>query len=283
MRTATLCSAILAIALTGCSASRPALRHAAPAELVSAASVAAWENLSRPDSLHQVASWVALLGASTTECPTVERSENITILRGDCVDSSGQRHEGFARITTDEDEVRVRLRGYGEPEEGLATGRVRVWTKPYPRYAIDLAIEPGTAPRDPSAPSSWTAIDAKGHRDAAGTWHGTARLVVDGRGRADASATGIEISEACEHEPARGTMELRTEGHTARIEYDGATDCDPEGTGRWWLDGVEQGELSGIDSGMRCDADDDGGSVPASGAMLLLIGVRRRRAWASRT
>ena len=56
-----------------------------------------------------------------------------------------------------------------------------------------------------------------------------------------------------------------------------SSDCDPEGTARWSLNGEDQGELTGVDGDLGCEPSKDGGAVPVSGAMLLLLGARRRR------
>lgn len=77
----------------------------------------------------------------------------------------------------------------------------------------------------------------------------------------------------CEHEALSGQTFLRTDAHEAVITYDGATDCDPESTVTWTLDGAPQGELSGI----ACSIS----AVPVVGgpvallAGLLLLGRRR--------
>lgn len=261
----------------GCSASGRSLRSAPPAALSEPTPVGEWESVARPDGLHVIASFIALVGAAEpSECPVVERSEQVTVLRGGCTDASGERHHGWARVITTDDGARVRLRGFGD-SEGRATGRVRVWAEPRARFDIDLVVEPGLHHGENLPAPAWTAIDAKGSRDEHGAWNGEGRLASEGRGMVRMKARGIVLDDRCSHEPLRGTLELSTKEHTVLVTYDGDVDCDAEGTARWSLDGVDQGELEGIDGGLSCESSEGGGEVPVSGAMVLLVGMRRRR------
>ena len=265
------------LVLAGCSASGPGIRTAPPAPLREPASITEWESLVRPDGLHMLATAIALLGADDGKgsCPRVERSGSVTTLTGDCSDASGKRHEGRARVVTHGNVTRVRLDDYDDAEV-RATGRVRLVSEPQPRFAMDLRLEPGLQLDDSAPAPAWTALDVEGYRDTEG-WHALGTLAAEGRGSVRMRARGIELGKACPHEPLRGTVGLWSGEHQVRIDYDGATDCDPEGTARWSLDGVAQGELEGIAGNMGCEASEDGGEVPVSGAMLLLLGIRRRR------
>lgn len=278
-RAASLTIVALGLSGLGCSASGRALRSAPPAALAEPAPVLAWEDLARPDGLYTIATFVGLVGAQEGPCPRVERSGSVTTVHGKCTDPQGDRIEGKARVIERNGETLVRLRGYGDAEAKV-WGRVRLWTEPRPHFTIDLRIEPGLELEHVPGPApAWTAIEAEGHRDEHGAWQAEGRLAAEGHGRVRMRATDVVLGDECSHEPLRGTTELWAGDEHVVITYDGATDCDSDGTARWSRNGVDQGELSGIDGSLSCDADEQqgGGAVPMSGAMLLMLGLRRRR------
>jgi len=260
------------------------MRKAPPAPLKDAASVGQWELLARPDFLFLLATFTAALDEVQGECPKVERDGAFTIVRGDCVDASGTTHTGYARVSIDDDEIRVRLKNFGEADgvdAGSVSGRVRVWVGDEPRFSMDLLLR-SDEPMDDLAPgSTWLAIKAEGSRNARQEWSMQGELAAEKLGRVKAKASGIDSDrERCKHEPLTGQTELWSGGHHVEIRYDGASDCDEPGTAKWWRDGVEQGELRGISGGLDCSVSGQRGRARFGVVALLLLGVgrcRRRR------
>ncbi len=78
-------------------------------------------------------------------------------------------------------------------------------------------------------------------------------------------------SIVCDFEAASGSTTLTAGGQTAVITYDGATDCSEEATVTWTLDGVDQGELSGV----SCSTS---GGLALGWALPALALLRRRTA-----
>lgn len=278
--------AIVALALpaAGCSASHRQLRKAPPAALADPASVVVWEGLARPDLLHLIAGLLAAVDASKGECPRVDQDGALTVVTANCTDGSGSLRSGRARIVTREGEVRARLRGFGD-HDGLVWGSVRVATEGAPRFALDVRVEANEPMRDLAPGSTWLAIDARGHRDPRGRWTVEGELAAEGRGRVRMRDTELELDdERCSHEPLTGLTELWAGEHHVEIRYDGATDCDDPGTARWWRNGVDQGELSGIAGGSGCSvATRRSDGLGALGVLLLLLGARRRCVTGRRT
>ena len=82
------------------------------------------------------------------------------------------------------------------------------------------------------------------------TWNhvGHAAINSDGvTGHMDVETTDEVTNDSlCTTEALSGTTRFTTSTQTAAVHYDGATDCDLESTVTWTLDGVGQGEISGI-------------------------------------
>ena len=91
-------------------------------------------------------------------------------------------------------------------------------------------------------------------------------------GKVDAVTDNEQIlGDTCNTEALSGTTTLTTDANEVVITYDGASDCDPESTVTWTLNGAAQGELEDV----ACST----GATPASFMMLLgtLFLLRRRR------
>jgi hypothetical protein len=270
------CVAVV-LAATACGSSHRLQRQAPPAALDDAPAVLGWGGLARPELLHTIASWLAAGEPGRGPCPRVERDGALTVITGDCTNESGSRRMGWARIVTGPDEVRARLRGFGD-EEQRVWGRLRVSTEGDPRFALDVRVQ-SSAPMQELAPgATWLAIDASGYRDARGRWFVEGELAAEGKGRVRVRGTDIAFDDdRCAHEPLAGRTELWAGKHHVEIRYDGATDCQDPGTARWWRDGVAQGELGGIPGESGCSVASPRGTDALAGLLVLLVAIGGRR------
>jgi len=120
--------------------------------------------------------------------------------------------------------------------------------------------------------------DGDGDKDDS-LWGGSGRIGSTEVGVVEAQTDDELMSDSvCETEAESGVTTLRAGGDTAAITYDGATECDPEATVRWTLNGADKGELQGV----SCSAapGSQGGCASAAGALLLAAALacsRRRR------
>lgn len=236
-----------------------------------------WEGLARPDVLHTIAVLLSAVGEGEGDCPRVEQDGVFTIVTGGCTDGSGTVRTGWARRITAHDEIRARLHDFGDARTRI-TGRTRVSTEDEPRFELDLRVTSETPMEDLAPGSRWIAIDVQGRVDAQRRWYADGRLAAEGQGAVRIRSSGLEFDrDRCAQEPLGGNVELWSGEHRVEIRYDGATDCDPERTARWWRDGVEQGELRGIEGHAGCSV---GGGREVDGwgwlLVLLIVGLRRR-------
>jgi hypothetical protein len=131
-------------------------------------------------------------------------------------------------------------------------------------------------------------VDTSGDTDNNGTpdtrtWNGSGRLGKasgENAGLIAATTTSEITGEACGSEALAGTSQLSSDGHVVEIGYDGTTDCDSMSTVTWSLDGVAQGELTGVictlsPPGARTRG--TGGAAALLLGLLLVAGERRRR------
>ena len=257
------------------------LRKAPDTALADPTEVARWENLARPDFLALLGMLTVLVEKPEGGCPSVRRDGAYTVVEGGCVDAKGNEHLGRARITHTDGQARARLRDYGKVEGGkktTLTGIVVLDTDTPAEFDIDLRIDAHPDLDDMAPGSTWLAIHATGRKQA-GAWSMQGELATESMGRVRARATDIVLDEdQCGSEPLSGQLELWSGEHHVQIGYDGATDCDSDGTAAWWRDGVAQGELSGIHGTLDCSVDPRGGR-PGLGVgvlALILLGLRRR-------
>jgi hypothetical protein len=111
----------------------------------------------------------------------------------------------------------------------------------------------------------------------ADTWNGSGRMGSTLRGVADVRTTDEVVNDTvCKNEAASGTTTILASGNTVLITYDGATDCQQEGTVKWSYNGAVQGTLEGI----HCAVGQRGevGITLLVAFALLVLCVRRRRA-----
>lgn len=231
-------------------------------------------------------------------CPKTTESETQTILEGGCTDEGGQTWHGKAisnanGITYDgfgftgEDPC-----GEGEtaPTELTLDGHATLssTTGEVVSFSVELELTVVEVDEETCAPTGasgafdydGTVVSPSGNIDTEepSTWNGSGQVALDGFGRVDVATVDEVVDDAiCESEAISGETTVRSDsGGEVVIAYDGATDCDPESTVTWSLDGASQGEISGV----SCSA----GGKPASGQTLGLLGLiaglalaRRRR------
>lgn len=249
---------------------------------------------------------VLSLGANTSPgepeppaCPARTESGDTTTLTGGCIDEDGAEWYGRVTFPTDLNVAATNVsgavvyEGFGSDSAAgcadrpdgrrrqLIDGRVTI-TRTDARldYDIDLATTTTGVGADCSN------LDEEGGLRYTGqaltptgggqTWSGSGTFGSDRFGRYDL-VTEDELIDGtrCEHEPLSGTTTV-TGMDVVVVTYDGATDCDEEGTVTWTLNGVDQGERSGI----RCSASPGArGSFAAALVVfgLCLAGLRRRR------
>ncbi|QRK04310.1 hypothetical protein JQX13_29050 [Archangium violaceum] len=78
----------------------------------------------------------------------------------------------------------------------------------------------------------------------------------------------------CDSEALSGSTTIRSGGHTALIQYDGATDCEDASTVRWSLDGKAMAEMEGV----RCSVTSGPAFSAWSVALLGALRLMRRHA-----
>lgn len=283
-----------------------------PAEL-SPGNVAAFASFSAPN-LFTVAAVLFTIPElnGTPTCPAKTVSGNITTYEGGCVDDSGAEWVGSATSEETESGGMIVYQGFGTRKAELCQGASVTNAFSYTGdltvtktgdgqfdYLIDLAAEYSGADPD-------TCIEVDSHAlyaydgKVAGAPNTTGNLALDkqtswsGSGRVAIAQLGVfstrtdrEIVDGavCEGEALSGTTTLAAGADEAVITYDGATDCEMTSTVQWSLNGVAQGELSGI----RCSAGAathapagaaggrDRGWLAALVAALALSASRRRQ------
>ena len=102
----------------------------------------------------------------------------------------------------------------------------------------------------------------------------TASKSVVASGQMDiATVDEVTNDTLCASEAISGSTHFTTSTQTAAVHYDGGTDCSEESTVTWTLDGVDQGEISGV----SCSSTASGRGLLGLGlSMGLLVGFRRR-------
>ena len=98
------------------------------------------------------------------------------------------------------------------------------------------------------------------------TWNGSGRMGQTDFGRASAITTD-EVYDAtvCDREAISGTTRIQAAKEVV-ITYDGETDCSPDATVTWSLDGADQGTLTGV----SCSS---GSGRGAPFSLLLVTGL----------
>jgi hypothetical protein len=232
-------------------------------------------------------------------CPVQKKDGNTTRLTGGCTDKNGVEWLGsMERVSEGEDTRNARFTydgfGYQKPfscegqagkNKAIFHGTISVTGTPSKKeFTIDLRQEAAGQQNEGScdtanASAAW---EYKGTIDGADsplgegkqTWSGSGRIGYETRGLVEVE-TKAEVVDGsvCDSEAASGSTTIKSNGHTAVIEYDGATDCEEASTVKWSLDGKASGELEGV----SCSA--TGPAFSAwSVALLGALGLMRRRA-----
>jgi hypothetical protein len=261
-------------------------------------------SFSAPTFLFLALSPTAFVGITGEDpaCPVITRTESATTYEGGCVDEDG--NEWFGRATgpaglgtsTELPTGAIVYEGFGSDqatecptsmdgrERTLLDGVVNI-TSEGGTLTFDLelmytqsgVLEDCRVDEDMrfAAVYEGTAV-AEGERT---TWNGSgaigSEVVGVFGGRFDAQTLDEVLDDTiCEDEALSGRTTI-TGDDVATILYDGATDCDAESTATWTLNGVSQGEVSGV----RCSASHGRAStlVPGAIALAMLWLSRRRR------
>lgn len=211
-----------------------------------------------------------------------------TVYTGGCTDEAGDAWHGEATVrAVGEDRGEITYEDFGN--EGLAdcTGGGTVSSRTTidgevtlsedGAFAIDLTGEGDDVDADACTATSaefvlvYDGVQVQ-RTDRIATWSGSGAYGSTTLGRVQAETVDEVLDEdGCESEAQSGTTTLTTKDHEAVITYDGATDCDPESTVTWTLDGADQGEMLDV----SCAA--PGSAFGAWASVVALAGLRRRR------
>ncbi len=295
-----ICSvALLAATVGACGdgASEADFSDYEPAVFGSAENAELWADTSAPN-IYSIP--ILLLAAAdiTAEegCPVRVEDGSTTTFTGGCTDSEGNEWHGEA-VSSEGDGGFLTFDGFGATQQSEDCGGSLTWvadgtmtvTEAGSRndFSVDLVmVTTGPVLEDCQQGESAVTIEYDGTfviDDATDEeiWNGSGRFAETEIGVATITTTDEVRNESiCETEALYGTTRVESDGHTLTITYDGASDCSPDSTVRWAIDGVDQGELTGV----TCSA----GKGTASDLGLLLcvlafvaLSLRRRRSAAS--
>ncbi len=242
------------------------------------------------------------LGNPDTDCPKKTEEGNTVTIEGGCTTASGakiygkatQTREGKFSFTSGAASGSIDLGEVVYQDFGLeadqtcddgtkkkvtmkANGTMKSRQTGTDAYAFDIDIvvkgdlldeETCTVTPDGTLAIVYSGTFTGENPDAEGryqktTWNGSGRMGSTDLGRASATTTDeVYDVTVCEREAASGTTRIQAAKEVV-ITYDGATDCSPDATVTWSLDGAEQGTLTGV----GCTS----GSGRAAPLSLLLV------------
>lgn len=231
-------------------------------------------DLTRADVVHDLANTISAPKAYTVAvvlaaaldpeatCPAASPGPDAetTIYTGGCTDESGHTWFGQATVRVEGEQVGViTYEDFGSegPQTCTSGGTVTsrssfdgtVTLVQDGSYTIDVTGEGDDVDLDAcTATRAEVVLTYEGQRvdtsDTVSVWSGHGEVGNSTLGRAEAETVDEVVDEdGCETEAQSGATTLTTKDHTVVITYDGATDCDPESTVTWTLDGADQGEL----------------------------------------
>jgi hypothetical protein len=216
-----------------------------------------------------------------TDCPTVTEEGDTITLEGDCTETDGDQRVGRAIIVTAANGDRtITLEGYGTTDSRL-TGTVEITAVSATEhdFVLDFDHEGGVVTRYEYSGS------VEGTYGTPTVWNGSGTVERDGiapNGPIEATTVDQRVDdEVCAGASVSGTTTLVAGGHTAVIEYDGATDCDDDNNAQWSVDGVDQGAIEGISCAVRPGARSSAAWIALASIALVL--ARRRACPRSRT
>jgi len=275
-----------------------------PATFDTPADATAWTSASAPRLIFAVVLAYAAADANASlsgeTCPAKAVSGTTTTFTGGCTDMKGRMWIGTASVVDEADRsgsYNYDGFGYTGPKECQGAsyttslkvdgGMTMTSSGDVGTFDIDLEQE-GTGVSDADCTTLHdtfaiqytgtvrpTGVDANGDGDLDDDlYNGSGKVGSTLRGVASAKTENELISRAtCQDEAASGTTTLEAGGHTMVIRYDGATDCDAESTVTWTYDGVDRGELSGVD----CSAGRSGSASALLWIGAIVLAMRRRR------
>ncbi|MEZ4320301.1 MAG: hypothetical protein R3F61_22670 [Myxococcota bacterium] len=208
-------------------------------------------------------------------CPQVSVEGGQVTLVGGCTDADGVAWEGSVSVETTPERTTVTWDAFSRTDPGETRGAIT---------GSGWLTEPDGTVRDYEA--AYTDAHREMEVDYTGTlssrpdgvgdsFSGSGHIVriggAAGRGSVEASTVEqLRNGSICEHESLSGRSSFVQDGRTLEVVYDGANDCDPESTVRWFVDGEDLGELEGVSCATA--------RGPGGWALLLglLTAVRRR-------
>ena len=209
-------------------------------------------------------------------CPETSDDGTTFTIRGGCTDTSGKEWGGQATVVRDGEDRLLTLDGFRN-DDTVRDGTVRLTLLGPSLREFEANLQLGEV----------TTIDYVGTVDGdysgPTVWNGAGRVEREGYlppvGAVDAETVNEVVdNDVCAGQPVSGATILRTRDHTAVIEYDGVTDCDPDQNAKLTVNDEDRGLIGGI----LCAVTGVGGTKGASSipAFLLAaagIAVRLRR------
>ncbi|EPX56811.1 hypothetical protein D187_007246 [Cystobacter fuscus DSM 2262] len=275
------------------------------ASLSSKADVEQWAATSSAPNVYVAANQVALLlgltgigsGTQDTSCPAQKKDGTTTTFTGGCTDENGDEWFGSMERKLEKEgseNATLTYKDFGFHQTTSCSGKSGKTKILFAGTAsvkgadtkqeFDLDIRMDVSGLDEDSCVERTDSGAWSYQ---GTYEGsselTGRRTWNGSGRIGTSELGVVEVETkaevvdpseCGDEALSGTTTIKSDGHTAVITYDGATDCDESSTVKSSLDGGASVELEGV----SCTSA-TGPAISAWGLGLLgALGLMRRRA-----
>jgi len=243
-------------------------------------------------------------GSSAPACPTKTTTDTTTSYTGGCTDDKGRMWFGSATSVGDSTTGgTITYDGFGY--DGMATCMnmmypqhiqfdgtlkqnigttntftVNVTTTSDGVNSMTCVTASGKSAVVYSGSFTPTGADTNGDGTPDGKlWEGSGDFGNTLTGRVSATTVDELVDNSvCSHEAASGTTTVTAGNDVAVITYDGATDCNTMSTVTWTLNGVDQGELTGV----SCHSGGGRGSWPLAVALALVLRSRRWRSHAAK-
>lgn len=213
------------------------------------------------------------VGVDADPCPKMTQDGNKKIFEGGCTTMDGQTVTGNAVAEQTDTSLDIEYENFGYAQLGECLG-----AQVEQRYAFDGSfsgkkVAPGKGEfktdlvidRHDADPASCAPVEetylidydgaVEGMENINGgimleghtTWDGSGRAGAQSVGRADVSTSREVIDRVlCATEALSGTTTIESDGDKAVITYDGATNCAPNSTVTYSINGATQGELIGV-------------------------------------
>ncbi len=219
-------------------------------------------------------------GAS--DCPKVTRSATGVLAEGGCTDALGQKWFGSLEERLDGADAgtgTLTYSAYGNEGTTECGGQMLMRKQLHygsmvispasdgVTFQIDLYSEYDGAKQDCTPVSFTTAVSYQGSHRTGDVWSGKGQLGSSQLGKVSAETRDEVLAGPCSFEAESGSTTLDVYDGTIVYTYDGATKCDATSTVRWSKNGMDEGELTGV----QCSS--------GSGLALALacLALRRRR------